>query len=44
MTVKMLFLISPAYLVPTMRTSLLWKLIPTNTSLRVPSLSGTAWK
>jgi len=44
MTVKIDFLISPAYWVPPMSTIFWPKWITMKTSERVPSTSGTAWK
>ena len=44
MTVKMDFLISPAYWVPPMRTSFWPKWMTMKTSEWVPSTSGMAWK
>ena len=44
MTVKIDFLISPAYCVPPTRTSRSAKFSTMKTSDRVPSTSGSAWK
>ena len=43
MTVKALFLISPAYSVPTMMTSIRSRWTRIAVPLRVPSASGSAW-
>ena len=44
MIVKALFLISPAYSVPTMRTSIRARWTRIAVSVRVPSVSGSALK
>ena len=44
MTENIAFFISPAYSVPPMMISFRPKCTATNTSLRVASISGTAWK
>ena len=43
MTVKALFLISPAYLVPTMMISILLRWSRIAVPVRVPSVAGSAW-
>jgi hypothetical protein len=43
MTVNALFLISPAYSVPTMMTSRRRRLTRIAVPVRVPSVSGSAW-
>ena len=43
MTVKALFLISPAYSVPTMMISIRWRWTRIAVPVRVPSVSGSAW-
>ncbi len=44
MTVNALFLISPAYSVPTIRISIRLRWTRIAVALRVPSVAGSAWK
>ena len=44
MTVNADFLISPAYIVPTIRISIRFRWTRIAVSLRTPSVAGSAWK